>query len=70
MPDTMSRFIEGLKERLAENKANYLDHWSMCGDTENGYYSADDFDFEKLLKEIDQFSAEFKATENKSSPPT
>jgi hypothetical protein len=61
MADTVSRFVEALKKRLANNKVNYVDHYSMLGTTESGFYSTDEFDFDSLMKEIDQFSAEFKA---------
>lgn len=49
-----------LKQRLSDNKGNYINHWSMMGNTEGGFYSTDEFDFDNLLKEIDDFSAEFK----------
>ena len=53
-------FIDGLKRHLGENKSNYVEHNSWLGDTESGFYSADEFDFDALLKEIDKFSESFK----------
>lgn len=59
MSSSITKFVEGLKQRLADNKDNYLEHRSMLGDTEGGFYSTDEFEFEKLIAEIDKFSAEF-----------
>lgn len=56
---SITKFVEGLKQRLAENKDNYLEHLSMAGDTEGGFYEQDLFNFENLIAEIDKFSAEF-----------
>ena len=61
MTNTVSRFVEALKKRLAENKANFVSHHSWCGNTEGGFYDTDEFDFDNLMKEIDEFSAEFKS---------
>jgi len=58
--DTILDFVKKLKTRLAEKKSNYVVHHSMLGDTETGFYSEDDFSFEKLIKEIDEFSTEFQ----------
>lgn len=60
MTNTISRFVDGLKKRLSEDKANFVYHDSMMGSTEGGFYETDEFDFDQLLKEIDKFAAEFK----------
>ena len=72
MTNTIAEFIEQLKKRLKDSQGNYLEHHSMCGDTEGGFYDTDEFDFDALLKEIDTFSAEFNSdtkTPNASGTP-
>ena len=57
----MKTLFEALKARLRENQSNYLEHHSMLGSTEGGFYSEDVFDINMLMKEIDDFAAEFEA---------
>lgn len=47
--------LNELKKHLHDNKGNYVDHYSMMGDREGGFYSTDEFDLAKLLSEIDNF---------------
>lgn len=47
--------LQALKDHLRQNKENFVFHNSWCGDTEGGFYATDDFDMEKLCKEIDSF---------------
>lgn len=61
MTDTVSKFAEALKKRLKDNQKKFHQHYDMMGDTEGGFYEQDDFDFDAMLKEIDEFAAEFKA---------
>lgn len=58
--DPLKEFAEKLKEHLRENQTEFHEHHSWCGDTEGGFYDEDVFDFDKLLAEIDKFSATFK----------
>jgi hypothetical protein len=50
-----------LKERLRENIENYVEHNSWMGDTERGFYSTDELDFDKLCAEIDKLGEEIRA---------
>lgn len=61
MGNTIAAFVEQLKKRLGDSQGKYNHHWSMLGDTQGGFYSADEFDFDALLKEIDTLSEEFKS---------
>lgn len=65
MADTITKFVEALKKRIRDNGANYFQHHSWLGDTEGGFYDVDEFDFDALLKDIDEFSASFKKKENR-----
>jgi hypothetical protein len=56
----ITKFVESLKKHLEENKSKYVEHDSWCGCTESGFYETDDFDMDKLMAEIDEFSKTFK----------
>lgn len=60
MSAPISKFLDGLKKHLRDNESCF--HWvdSWCGDTESGFHDEDRFDFDALLKQIDEFSASFK----------
>jgi hypothetical protein len=60
----MKKIFELLKERLKENKDNYLHINDWQGDTETGFYTETDFDIEKLWEEIDEFCAEWERGEH------
>jgi hypothetical protein len=55
--------LEKLKGWLREKQPNYVEHFSMAGSTEGGFYSDDVFDFDKLCAEIDAFGGQLKANE-------
>lgn len=59
----MKDIFEKLKAHLRKKQSNYLVHNSWLGDTEGGFYSTDEFDFNKLCEEIDAFSLELKKRE-------
>ena len=58
MATTLACFIEGLKKRLTNNQEHYCR--GVCGDSESGFEITQEFDFDALMREIDQFSAEFE----------
>lgn len=60
----MKEIFERLKQRLAENKSNFVRHYSWWGDTECGFDEKDEFDFEKLCAEIDAFAEQFSAPQH------
>lgn len=56
----MKEFIEKLKVHLRAKRSVYVEHNSWNGDTEMGFYETDNFDIEKMMTEIDEFSASFQ----------
>jgi hypothetical protein len=56
----MKELFEKLKQRLRERESSYVEHHSMCGDTESGFHDEDIFDIDKLMAEIDEFAETFK----------
>ena len=72
---TPKELLGKLRKHLIENKSNYVEHHSWLGDTEGGFYSEDEFsigklcdeidNFEKMLEEMDEFSAKLKAENRK-----
>ena len=59
MNETIQAFKDLLKKRIIDNKDNWVEHHSMCGSTEGGFYDTDEVDMDKLMKEIDDFCHEF-----------
>jgi hypothetical protein len=55
----MKEMIEKLKQYLHQNQAKFHQHYDMAGDTETGFYEEDVFDFDAMLKQIDNFSEKF-----------
>lgn len=56
----MKEIFEQLKTWLKERQSNYVDHNSWFGDTESGFHTIDEFDFDKLCAEIDAFGEELR----------
>ncbi len=56
----MNELIRKLKEHLKNSQYKYVDHNSWLGDTETGFFTADTFDIDKLMLEIDDFCEEFE----------
>jgi hypothetical protein len=56
----MRDFIEKLKLHLELRKPLYHEVNSWGGNSETGFYTEEHFDFDKMLEEIDAFSATFK----------
>lgn len=65
-----STLLNELKEWLRERQANYVEHTSMNGDTESGFYDTDEFNFDLLCDEIDKFGAELRDKEQTTATNT
>ncbi len=60
----MEALFNALKAWLRSNQEAYVTQ-EVAGDTEHGYYTETTFDFNALMREIDDFSETFKVPDRR-----
>jgi hypothetical protein len=58
----MKELLDKLKAWLKERQDHYVHVNDWQGDTESGFYSTEEFDFDDLCKQIDEFGEELRSS--------